>query len=120
MLAHAASRSAALSSDAADADLVDLDLADLDLSALHLGVVPRRDGTFTVFARGVDIDGRTHMLAMRIVVRQDAGTRVTLFAGLLQRGLRAHRAILVSTDRSQRVAMRVRSAFGARAVFLDT
>ena len=103
---------------ASDAELTDL--ADLDLTALHLGAVKRRDGTYTVFARSVDLDGRTHMLAMRVVARDVTSERLALFADLLRRGLRARRAIVVSTDRSWPVAMRVRAAFGARAVFLNT
>ena len=123
MPATAASRPAllavpALARVASDAELTDL--ADLDLTALHLGAVPRRDGAYTVFARGVDLDGRTHMLAMRVVARDVTSVRLALFAELLRRGLRAQRAILVSTDRSWPVAMRVRAAFGARAVFLNT
>lgn len=93
-------------------------LADFDLTALAIRAVTRRDGTVTLFARGVDVEGQTHMLAMSTAAGNTARARVAFFAELLQRGLRSDRPILVSVDRCPALAARVRAAFGRRAIFL--
>jgi transposase-like protein len=66
-------------------------------------------------ALGIDVQGRKHVLGLRLGATENATATTALLADLVERGLRADRPTLVVIDGAKALARAVRDVFGERA-----
>jgi transposase-like protein len=97
------------------AELMARDLSGLDLVALYLDGVHFKAHTVVV-AMGVDSSGAKHVLGLCEGATENRATCTALLEGLVERGLKTERALLVVIDGSKALASAVRAVLGKRAL----
>jgi transposase-like protein len=89
-------------------------LDNVDLAALMIDGLYVEDHVVLV-ALGIDVQGRKHVLGLRLGATENATATTALLADLVERGLRADRPTLVVIDGAKALARAVRDVFGERA-----
>lgn len=97
-------------------EVLERDLSGLDLAVLLLDGVHYTSEHVIVAAVGVDREGTKHVLGLWEGATENKVTCTALLEGLVERGLRTGRAMLVVIDGGKALARAVRAVFGKHAL----
>lgn len=89
--------------------LEELDLITLMVDGVHV------DDHVLLVALGIDIEGHKHVLGVRLGATENSEVARSLFADLIDRGMRTDSPVLFVIDGSKALRKAVRSMFGDRA-----